>query len=222
MSRSVPWKWAWKWALTAVIVALAAAVALWPRDGSDSGGTGAGPERARPVDPALRQASGAAPCPAGSGTAPTGGALAEIVLTCLADGTPADPGRLTGAPMVLNLWAYWCEPCRAELPLFQEYADRAGSAVRVLTVHSDPDEAKALALLAALNEELRIRHRPELRLPALQDSDARVRAAANAPNALPITVLIRPDGSIAEYVARPFRDIADIADTVAGALGVTA
>lgn len=212
----------WKWALTAVIVALAAAVALWPRGGSDSGGTGATPEPARAVDPALRQASGAAACPSGSDSPPAVGPLADIAATCLADGTPALPGRMTGVPMVLNLWAYWCEPCRTELPLFQEYADRAGSAVRVLTVHSDPDESKALSLLTALNQDLRDRQRPELRLPGLQDPGARVRTAANAPNALPITVLVRSDGSIAEYVARPFRDVTDIADTVAGALGVTA
>ncbi|WP_280420726.1 TlpA family protein disulfide reductase [Nocardia carnea] len=219
MSRPV----LWKWALTAVIVALAAAVALWPRGGSDSGGTGTTPEPAQEVDPALRQASGAAACPSGSDSSPAAaGPLADIILTCLADGSPATPDRMTGVPMVLNLWAYWCEPCRTELPLFQEYADRAGPAVRVLTVHSDPDEAKALSLLAALNKDLRDRNRPELRLPGVQDPGARVRAAANAPNALPITVLIRPDGSIAEYVARPFRDVTDIADTVAGALGVTA
>ncbi|MEU1985820.1 TlpA disulfide reductase family protein [Nocardia sp. NPDC019395] len=212
----------WKWALTAVIVALAAAVALWPRGGSDSGGTGASPEPARQIDPALRQASGVADCPADSASPPVGGPLADLVLSCLSDGAPAAPGRMTGEPMVLNLWAYWCEPCRTELPLFQEYAARAGSAVRVLTVHSDPDEAKALSMLAALNQELRAQHRPELRLAGLQDPDARVRTAANAPRALPITVLVRPDGSIAEYVARPFRDVTDIADTVAGALGVAA
>lgn len=208
----------WKWALTAVIVALAAAVALWPRGDSDSGGTQASPEPTR-IDPALRQESGAADCPPEA--VAEAGPLAGIGAGCLADGMPVAPARLTGEPMVLNLWAYWCEPCRTELPLFQEYADRAGSAVRVLTVHSDPDEAKALTLLAALNADLRAQHRPELRLPGLQDPDARIRAAANAPNALPITVLVRPDGSIADYVARPFHDVADIADTVAGALGVS-
>ncbi|MGI5221904.1 redoxin domain-containing protein [Nocardia sp. CA-290969] len=209
----------WKWALTAVIVAVAAAAALWPRGDSDSGRTQATPEPAR-IEPTLRQESGAADCPPESASA--AGPLADIVTSCLADGAPVAPGRMTGAPMVLNLWAYWCEPCRTELPLFQEYADRAGPAVRVLTVHSDPDEAKALSLLAALNADLRAQQRPELRLPGLQDPEARIRAAANAPNALPITVLVRPDGSIADYVARPFRDVTDIADTVAGALGVAA
>lgn len=209
----------WKWALTAVIVVLAAAIALWPRGGSDTAGPGGPPPPAREIDPALRAAAGTAECPAE--TAAATGPLADLVLTCLANGAPAAPGR-TGQPTVLNLWAYWCEPCRAELPLFQEYADRAGSAVRVLTVHSDPDEAKALSLLAALNDDLRARQRPELRLPGLQDPGARVRAAANAPTALPITVLVRPDGSIADYVARPFHDADEIAASVAGALGVTA
>ncbi|MEU4317035.1 TlpA disulfide reductase family protein [Nocardia sp. NPDC024068] len=212
----------WKWALTVVVVALAAAVALWPRGGSETAGTGAPPQPTRQIDPALRQQSGVADCPAESPTAPAAGPLAGLVLSCLADGAPAGPGDLTGRPLVLNLWAYWCEPCRTELPLFQEYADRAGDAVRVVTVHSDPDEAKALSLLAALNEDLRARGRPELRLPGMQDPDASVRAAANAPTALPITVLVRPDGSIADYVARPFRDVTDIAGTVSGALGVSA
>lgn len=209
----------WKWALTAVIVALAVAIAFWPRGGSEI----AGPvtEPTRKIEPALRAASGAAECPTAS-TSPPPGPLVDLVLTCLADASPVHPGRLTGRPLVLNLWAYWCQPCRTELPLFQEYADRAGSAVQVVTVHSDPDEAKALALLAALDDELRSQGRPGLHLPGLQDPDARVRAAAQAPTVLPITVLVRPDGSIADYVARPFRDADDIAASVAGALGVTA
>ncbi|WP_327148769.1 TlpA family protein disulfide reductase [Nocardia sp. NBC_01329] len=210
----------WKWALTAVIVALAAAVAFWPRGGSDDAGSA--PEPARQIDPALRAASGAAGCPTGPARPDDPGPLTDLVLSCLADGSPAAPVGATGRPLVLNLWAYWCQPCRTELPLFQEYADRAGSAVRVVTVHSDPDETKALALLAALNDELRAQGRPELHLPALQDPDARVRAAAQAPTALPITVLVRPDGSIADYVARPFHDVDDIAASVADALGVAA
>lgn len=209
----------WKWALTAVIVAVAATVALGPRDGSDTAGPGSPAPPAQGITPALRAASGVADCPPEK-AATGGGPLADLVLTCLSDGAPAAPGR-TGQPTVLNLWAYWCEPCRTELPLFQEYADRAGSAVRVLTVHSDPDEAKALSLLAALNDDLRAGQRPELRLPGLQDSEARVRAAANAPAVLPITVLVRPDGSIADYVARPFHDAGEIAAGVAAALGVT-
>lgn len=212
----------WRWALTGVIVVVAAAVALWPRIGSETDGPATARQSVERIDTGLRAASGVAKCPRPAASAAGAGPLSGLPLRCLADGAPVDAAAaLTGRPAVLNLWAYWCEPCRTELPILQEYANRAGPAVAVLTVHSDPDEAKALRLLAALNHELRGRGRPELRLPGLQDAEATVRTAAGAPTALPITVLVRPDGSIADYVARPFRDIDDIADTVAETLGAT-
>lgn len=212
----------WRWALTGVIVVVAAAVALWPRGGSETDGPATSRQSVERIDAGLRAASGVAECPRPVGPTASAGPLSGLPLRCLADGAPVDAAAaLMGRPAVLNLWAYWCEPCRTELPILREYANRAGPAVAVLTVHSDPDEAKALRLLAALNDELRGRGDPELRLPGLQDSEATVRTAAGAPTALPITVLVRSDGSIAGYVARPFRDVGDIADTVAQALGVT-
>ncbi|OQS14338.1 thioredoxin [Nocardia donostiensis] len=212
---------AWRWLLAGVIVVVAAAVALWPRDGGGEQTADRAPA-ATEIGPELRAASGAAQCPRPVDTAEGHGPLAGLSLGCLADGRPVDPAAaLAGRPAVLNLWAYWCEPCRTELPILAEYAARAGSAVAVVTVHSDPGEAKALSMLAALNRQLRAEGAPELRLPGFQDPDARVRAAAGAPNALPITVLVRADGTIADYVARPFHDVDDIASIVADKLGVT-
>ena len=216
---------AWRVVLAGVIVMLAVAVALWPREDS-------GPDRDdRPgnhppvpaqIAPELRAASGVADCPQPSGQPSGAGPLAGMSLTCLADGQPVDVGEaLAGRPAVLNLWANWCIPCRAELPMFAEFAARAGSAVTVATVHSDPSETKALSMLGALNEELRGRGATELHLPGFQDAEADVRNAAGAPRALPITVLIRADGTIADYKAGPFRDVDDIAGTVAEKLGVT-
>lgn len=213
----------WRWVLSALIVAVALAVALWPRGDDDSAPGGERVTAAARVDPQQRAAAGLTECPRPVDGAVGSGPLAGLSLTCLADGKPVDlAAALAGKPAVLNLWAYWCEPCRTELPVLQEYANRVGPAVTVLTVHSDPAENKALAMLAALNDEQRGAGRAPLTMPGVEDPDAAVRAAAGAPNALPITVLIRPDGSIAEYVARPFHDVDDIADTVSGALGVTA
>ena len=40
--------------------------------------------------------------------------------------------ELRGRPVVLNFWAGLCPPCRAEIPHFQEFADRFDSRVLVM------------------------------------------------------------------------------------------
>lgn len=198
------------WTLLGLVVAVGLAVALWPR----SGGAGPGPERRGP-DPAAvaqqRAAAQLASCP----TTPAAGtgALQEISLTCLADGSQVGmAAALGGRPALLNLWAYWCEPCARELPLLQRFADRASQVLTVLTVHSDSGEDRALARLAALG----------VRLPGLYDPDTRLRGTVGAPAVLPVSVLVRADGSVAKVVVRPFTDEADIAATVRAELGVAA
>ena len=56
----------------------------------------------------------------------------------LEPGSPASPierdGRITlaelrGRPVVLNVWASWCEPCREETPLLQEASGRGDGVV---------------------------------------------------------------------------------------------
>ncbi|WP_280218993.1 TlpA family protein disulfide reductase [Nocardia neocaledoniensis] len=199
-----------RWALAALILVIAAAVALWPR--TDSGTTNPGTPAARQpaaVSAEERAAAGLAPCPTSTG--PGAGPLAGITLTCLADGAPVDlAAALAGKPALLNLWAYWCGPCAVELPHLQEFARRAGPELTVLTVHSDPDEAKALARLSGLG----------ITLPGVEDPAASVRTAAGAPAVLPVSVLVRADGTIAGVEVRTFADVADIADTVAEKLGV--
>ncbi|WP_312884559.1 TlpA family protein disulfide reductase [Nocardia barduliensis] len=202
---------AWRWALAGLIAVLALAVAVWPR-GDDGETTGPrSTSLASGASDDLRAAAGLPDCP--SGAEPGNGPLAGITLQCLANGKPVDlAAALAGKPALLNLWAYWCAPCAEELPYLQQYAQRAGNAVTVLTVHSDPDEAKALSRLRGL----------DVRLPGVLDADARVRTAVGAPAVLPISVLVRADGSVAEVVVRAFEGVDDIANTVAGKLGVAA
>ena len=204
-----------------LVVLIALMAALWPRSEAEIGTQTLPGATEEPEDTSqlgvLRAGASLPPCPAPNGTsagsALTGGPLAELTLECLADGSPVDLGAaLAGKPVVLNLWAYWCGPCREELPAMEQFAERAGDAVTVLTVHKDKSQAKGLAML----EELRVR------LPGVADPGAKIAAAVSAPNVLPVTVLLRADGTVAAVLAVPFTDADQIAGAVREHLGVVA
>ncbi|MCX4093642.1 TlpA family protein disulfide reductase [Nocardia sp. alder85J] len=207
---------AWRWTLVAVIAVVALAVAVWPRDHHRSAAAGpVASSETVAVPGELRAAAGLTDCPhPAAGVAPvTTGPLAGLTLDCLATGAPVDlAAALAGRPTLLNLWAYWCQPCARELPAVQQYATRASNRVNVLTVHSDPAESRALARLSDLG----------VHLPGVQDADARLRTAVRAPAVLPVSVLLRADGSLAKVVVRPFDNADDIAATVDRELGIAA
>ena len=152
-----------------------------------------------------RQRANLPPCPS-AGDGPGAAALRDVTVECAADGSAVDVARgLAGHRVVLNLWAYWCAPCAAELPAMAEYQRRVGSDVMVVTVHQDENETAALLRLAELG----------VRLPTLQDGRRRVAAALRVVNVMPATVVLRPDGSVAQMLPRPFAN----ADEIAAAVG---
>ena len=150
------------------------------------------------------------PCPApGVGAGPE--SLRGISLECAGDGKMVDVARaLAGRTVVLNLWAYWCGPCAAELPAMAEYQRRVGDVVTVVTVHQDENETAGLLRLAELG----------VRLPTLQDGRRLIAAAVKAPNVMPATVVLRPDGSVAGIVPRSFATADEIEEAVDQTIGV--
>ncbi|MGA7050849.1 MAG: TlpA disulfide reductase family protein, partial [Mycobacterium sp.] len=155
-----------------------------------------------------RERANLAPCPAGGGGlgAPDTAALRGVTVECAADGSAVDVARtLAGHRVVLNMWAYWCAPCTAELTAMAEYQRRVGSDVMVVTVHQDENEMAALLRLSEL----------DVRLPTLQDGRRLIPAALRAANVVPATVVLRPDGSVAQTLLRGFAT----ADEIAAAVG---
>ena len=222
-----------RWSIVAVIVVAALVAALWSTLGSSdqdpaasdggpaapgsSGGVTPGPYR--PADAALRSEVGLTGCPegerSGEGAAPAGpaetGPLGEVSLVCMADGEEKTFAEIAaGKPTLINLWAYWCEPCRRELPALRDAQEELGDSAQIVLVHSDPDEAKGLRML----DELEVTE-----LPSLVDAGGEIAEAAGAPPVLPVNILVAPDGTVAKVLPQVMRGPEDVVDAVDTYLG---
>jgi len=178
--------------------------------GSANGAPAAGPtsRRAEMVPFGECAAITAPPPGAARPTAPAAGGqpLPAVKLECAAGGQVAfDAIR---GPAVVNLWASWCEPCRAELPAFQRLADRAGDTVHVVGVatRDHPDDS------VALGDEL------GLTFPVLDDPQERVLTGVRR-QGLPATLFVGPEGRIRHVYNGPALDDAGLAALVRQHLG---
>lgn len=94
-----------------------------------------------------------------------------------------------GRPVVVNIWASWCGPCRAEMPLLQTAAESYGSEAVILGVAANDDPAAAQSFL----EELGISY------PNTFDATGGIHDALDV-RAFPTTYVFGPDGSLRAQV----------------------
>jgi cytochrome oxidase Cu insertion factor (SCO1/SenC/PrrC family) len=115
--------------------------------------------------------------------ASAGGTVPAYTLSST-DGSQVRLTDLVGKPAVINFWATYCPPCRAEMPLLQK---RVGpqSGVRLVLVNEGESSQAARVFLQQLG----------LHDPSLLDTDLSVGHAFGA-IALPTTVFVRADGTI--------------------------
>lgn len=85
-----------------------------------------------------------------AGSPPPLAALHKQANELLPGGTDAYEKRiaaLRGYPVVVNVWASWCGPCRFEFPVLQELSAKYGKRVAFLGLNSeDSDDAAATFL----------------------------------------------------------------------------
>ena len=138
------------------------------------------------VAPSGVDSCAALPAPSSDGPADGAGRpLPELTLACFSGGRTVQLGQLRG-PMVVNLWASWCGPCRTELPAFQRYADRTQGLVTVLGVDTADTRTGGISIIEDF----------DLTFPMLVDEKATLQAALGR-SALPVTLFVDRAGRIA-------------------------
>jgi cytochrome c biogenesis protein CcmG, thiol:disulfide interchange protein DsbE len=105
-------------------------------------------------------------------------------------GVPAFERRLAelkGTPVVINKWASWCNPCRAEFPAFQQLATERGKEIAFLGVNGHDSTAPARRFLAQY----------PVPFPSYLDPDEKIAREIRAPANYPITVFVDARGETA-------------------------
>ena len=61
-----------------------------------------------------------------------------------AEGNPVKLSDFRGKPVVLNFWASWCPPCKAEMPDFQDEFEVQGKDVQFLIINMTDGERETV------------------------------------------------------------------------------
>ena len=142
--------------------------------------------------------SAAAPsAPAGVAVAKRGEAVEVFELADLSGAKVDVPAAYAGRPLLINVWATWCGPCRKEMPELQRFAAMQG-ANGTQVVGIALDDAGAVRGFV---------HETGVRYPILLDApgpaDAGVRLG-NPKGVLPYSVLISAEGRLLRQRIGPF------------------
>ena len=163
--------------------------------------------------PQLRQAkaeAGVADCEPGRGGAVEGG-LPAVTLPCFGGGPDVDLSTLRG-PLVVNLWASWCGPCREEMPVIERFHQQYGDRVPVIGI--DYEDVQVEAAMELVRET-------GVTYPLLADPQAALQGAAPFPGrmGLPMFAFVDADGGV-EVVAGGVDSVGALEDLVDQHLGV--
>ena len=126
----------------------------------------------------------------GAGSDATGGEGHLDIAFEVVDGEPARLSDYAGDALVVNFFASWCGPCRAEMPDFEEVHQQLGDDVRFigLAFNDRPGDAVEIVRETGITYEWGIDTAGEI----FEAYDGAV---------MPTTVFVRADGTIVEVHA---------------------
>ncbi len=117
---------------------------------------------------------------------------------------------LHGYPVVANVWASWCGPCRFEFPVLQRLSARYGKRVAFIGINSKDSDDAASTFLA---EE-------PVPYPSYTDPDEDIANSIGATIGLPDTAFYDAGGKLVYLKQGPYADESDLeADIRRYALG---
>jgi len=123
-----------------------------------------------------------------AGSPPRLAALHAQAGELLSGGLPALRARLSalrGTPVVINKWASWCQPCRAEFGVFQRVSVSKGHRVAFIGIDSEESSrANALTFLRSF----------PVSYPSYYDHSGQVGSAITDSTFIPVTVFYNRSG----------------------------
>jgi len=131
--------------------------------------------------------------------------------TILENGFEQRVSELEGYPIVVNKWASWCRPCRAEFPIFQQVATARGKEVAFLGLNAEDKRPAAEAFL---------QERP-LPYPSYEDPDEALSRELDAAKYFPVTIFVDAKGEIAFVKAGEYTSRAELEGDIDKYLGTT-
>ena len=139
-------------------------------------------------------------------------ALHEQSNELLEGGTGAFRARLRelrGHPVVINKWASWCGPCRAELPILQDIATERGKEIAFVGVNARDKRPAAERFIA----------RYPVPYPSYEDPGEAIARAMKAPSNFPVTLFVDAQGKTVFTHQGGYRSAADLSADIDEHLG---
>lgn len=140
--------------------------------------------------------------------------LPQVTLQPLEAGDAVDLSTLRG-PLVVNLWASWCTPCRRELPIYERFSEKYAGRVDVVGIDfNDPQRSKAIQLTRDTG----------VTYPLLTDPETTIDGKGPIPvlRGLPALILVDEQGHVVDLEYVEITSLSQLETLVSEHLGVDA